>query len=120
MSGRDVFLRQQALQAGAQRAQTEAASILRQREAEGRAEQRARMDQLVAQRQAAATIRQGGTAALAAAVTGATRDVAGAAMQVAGPVAADEFRALMGVQPTAELATSAGAPAPTTFGGIVL
>lgn len=120
VSGRDVFLRQQALQAGAQRAQTEAAGILRQREAEARAEQRARMDQLVAQRQAAAAIRQGGAAALAQGITGGVGTVAGAAMTVASPLAADELKAQAGLKTTAMLGTAAGVPVPLDYSGVLV
>ncbi len=95
VTGRDVFLRQQALQAGAQQAQAEAAGILRQREAEARAEQRGRMAALEAQRAQAESIRMGGTAALAQGIAGAAGTISGAATSVAAPVASKELEAAL-------------------------
>ena len=118
VTGRDVFLRQQALQAAGQQAQAEAAGILRQREAEARAEQRGRMATLEAQRAQAATIRMGGTAALAQGITGAAGTIAGAATSVAAPVASKELEAAMTNKTNAQLSTQAGFAPPASYGGV--
>lgn len=120
VSGRDVFLRQQALQAAGQQAQAEAAGVLRQREAEARAEQRGRIATLEAQRAQAATIRQGGTAAMVAGITGAAGTIAGAAGTVAGPAASKELEASMANKTNSELATQAGSAPVTQYGGVML